>query len=77
MTYPLVQKLGYNKMSEWGDNVLLGKKIDADAGDTHTSICLSHLKEVTLNLPGKATPITLEEYIKEIKSLRESTYSRT
>ena len=77
MPYLLVQNLGYNGIAEFLEKVILVKEVDTALVDTQTRSLLSHLKSVTGNLPEKATPITLEEYIKEIKSLRESTYSDT
>ena len=73
MKEPLVQKLQYNVMTEWGDNILLGNYVEVSARNIHTRNFLLHLKLVTGKLWDKASPIRLEYYIKEFKSLIEST----
>ena len=47
MTEPLVQKLQYNVMTEWGDNILLGNYVEVSARNIHTRNFLLHLKLVT------------------------------
>ena len=41
--------------------------------DVHIITLLEYLKPVTCDLPDSATPITLEDYITELKYLREGT----
>ena len=60
-----------------GDNILLNNDVEISAGKIHTRKFLKHLKLVTGKLLDKVPPISLEEYIKEFKSLRESTSSGT
>ena len=75
MTSPLVNKLGYNGMIAWWDDILWGVYIGEATGDVNTINLLKHLKPVTGALPDSATPITLEDYITEVNHLRESTSS--
>ena len=44
-------------------------------GDIHTGTFFVHLKSVTGSLINPDTTITLEDYITEVKHLRESTSS--
>ena len=60
MTEPLVQKLQYNVMTEWGDNILLGNYVEVSARNIHNRKFLKHLKLVTGKLPDKASPIRIE-----------------
>ena len=57
--------------------MLLGKEVDVSFTNTPTRKLLKHLKSVTGALPKKASPISLEDYIKEVQCLRESTSSGT
>ena len=75
MLSKLVNKLGYNGMAAWGDDILKGANIGAEMGDSHTRTFLKNLKPVTGSLPYPATTINLEEYITEANHLRESTSS--
>ena len=65
MKEPLVQKLQYNVMTKWGDNILLGDYIEVSARNIHTRKFLKHLNLVTGRRLEKASPISLEDYIKE------------
>ena len=60
-------------MTEWGDNIFLGNYIEVSARNIHTRKFLKYLKYVTGKLPDKASPVSLEDYIKIFNSLREST----
>ena len=73
MTEYLVQKLQYNVMTEWEDNIFLGNYVEVSDRNIYTSKFLKHLKSVTGKLPDKASPFSLEDYIKIFNSLREST----
>ena len=73
MTEPLVQKLQYNVMTEWGENIFLGNYVEVSARNIHTRKFLKHLKSVTGKIPDKASPVRLEDYINEFNSLRQST----
>ena len=57
-------------MIEWGDNKILGKEVNVSSTNIQTRKLLQHLKSITVALPEKASPISLEEYIKEVSSLR-------
>ena len=70
MIEPLVKMLSYNGMTEWGYNLLLGKDVDFSSTNTHTIKFLQHLKYVTGFLMEKSRPISLEDYTKEVCSLR-------
>ena len=55
--------------------MLLGEEVDDTSGNAHTGKFLKYLKAVTGALPEKAYPISLEDYTKEVQSIRSSTYS--
>ena len=71
----LVNKLGYNGMAAWGDDILKGANIGAEMGDSHTRTFLNNLKSVTVAILDPATPITLEDYVTKVNHLIESTSS--
>ena len=60
-------------MTEWVDNIFLGNYVEVSARNIRTRKFLKHLKSVTGKLPDKASPFSLEDYIKIFNSLREST----
>ena len=64
----LVNKLGYNGMTDWGDDILNGEDIGEEMGDVHTRNFLNHLKPVTGALPDSYTRITLDDYITEVNN---------
>ena len=68
MTYLLVNKLGYNGMIDWGDDILKGEDIGEEMGDIHTRKFLNHLKPVTGALPDSFTCINLEDQITEVNN---------
>ena len=72
MTLPLVKKLNFHGMMEYGNNLLLGRDPDIDNIITHTKSYLRHLCEITKTILDKPPPITLENYIKEVKILGKS-----
>ena len=51
MTDPLFQRLSLNGMTEWGDNVLLGKEVDVSSTNMHIGKFLKHLKSITGAIP--------------------------
>ena len=53
----------------------LGKEVDVSFTNTHTRKLLKHRRSVTGDLPEKASPTSLEDYIKKFLRLRESTPS--
>ena len=55
--------------------MLLVKEFDVSFTNTHTRKILKYLKSVTGSLPEKSSTISLEEYTKEVRNLRESTSS--
>ena len=75
MTYPLVHTLTYNRMIEWGYNVILREEVDVSFTNTYTRKLLKHLNLITGSLHEKSPPISLEDYIKAVRRLRESTSS--
>ena len=36
ITKPLFQRLAYNGMTEWGDNMLIGEEVGDTSGNAHT-----------------------------------------
>ena len=74
---PLVNKLGYNGMTDWGDYIIKGEYTGAEMGDSNTITFLKHLKLVAGYLLDPETPITIEDYIAEVNKLREYTSSGT
>ena len=73
MLSKLVNKLGYNGMAAWGDDILKGANIGAEMGDSHTRTFINHLKSVTGYLLDPAIPINIEDYINEVNQLRKPT----
>ena len=64
MTEPLVQKLQYNDMTNWGDKIILGTAIGNSITNPRTQKFLEHLISVTVSLPEKAAPIIFRDYVK-------------
>ena len=77
ITELVVQILAYNVITELGDNVLIGEGVDNTYGNLYTRKFINHLKSVTGDLPGKASPVSPEYYTKEYQSLIKSTSSDT
>ena len=75
MTTPQVEYLGYHIMKYCRGNLLLGMEPEEDTGNSHTKNLLRYLKPITGNLPYKVSPISIENYGKEIKRLKESILS--
>ena len=64
MILPLVNKLNFNVMTEYGINALLWTAPEIDNTDPHTKSCLKHLSTTTKNIPDNTSSITLENHIK-------------
>ena len=62
MKTPLINHLLYNGMTDYGNNIDLGKASDIPHLDKYTKIFLQELSALTLSLPNQAHPIYLEEY---------------
>ena len=73
LTLPLVEDLVYDRKKEFGYQFLLGIEPEGEIGYVNTKVLLRHLKSITGDLPDKAHPISMENYTKEVKRLREST----
>ena len=75
MIPPFVNKLNFNGMVEYGNKILLGTASDINNTNIHTKSYLRHLTKVTKSLPYNALPTSLENYIREVKIIREFTSS--
>ena len=65
----------FEKITEYGDNLLPGAQTLEERGNTHTISFLSNLNFITVTLSDKANPIPMENFIKEFKRLQEARFS--
>ena len=75
MTLSLVEDLVYYAMTKFGGQLRLGVELEGDIGNIHTKNLLRHLKLSTEDLPYKSHPVSMKNYSKEFKRLREDTSS--
>ena len=75
MMYTLVNKLGYNDMKAWEEDILTVSDIGVEMGDVNTTTFLENLMSVIGAIPESASLITVLDYITEVNHLRESTSS--
>ena len=73
MTNPLVKKLKFNRLTEHWDNILLGMASEVDNIKPNIHEYLKNLCAITRNFTDKASTITMDNYVKEVKQLRETT----
>ena len=72
-TLPLLNKLRFYGMTDYGYDLIPGTAPEINDIESHTKSYLHHLTSTTNSLPYHAKPISLEEYLKEFKKIREST----
>ena len=70
---PFVNQLKFNRMAECGNKVILDTAHGINNTDPNTKSYLSRLSSMTKTLPYNTLPIPLENYIKEVKIIREYT----
>ena len=75
MTLTLVEDLGYDVITEFWYQLLLGIEPEGDIVNAHTKNLLGDIKSSTEDLTYKVHPISMEKYVKEVKRLREATFS--
>ena len=62
-------------MTDFGVKILFRTDKGQERGNQDTKIFLTNLKYVFMTLPDKSSTIPMEDYTKEIRHLREATYS--
>mmetsp|Transcript_53808 Transcript_53808/g.161034 ORF Transcript_53808/g.161034 Transcript_53808/m.161034 type:complete len:92 (-) Transcript_53808:2763-3038(-) len=75
MASPLVHNLGYDKLTEYGDNLLKGDAPTVLGVDASTQLYLNQLKAVDGKNSEPANPLSTAEYQAEVGRLREATSS--
>ena len=71
---PLVQYLGYKGITEYGKRIVEGRE-PLEKINKYTRQLLHQLRSPRNKIPGKATPISYEDYSEEVKRLLEGTSS--
>ena len=70
MTYPLVNHLHFNGITDYGNEILLVQAADIPHLDIYTKRYLQELADLTHSIPNKSHPVSLEEYTNEDNRLR-------
>ena len=69
----LVNKLNFNGMNEYGENLFPGTVPELSNIDSHIKSHLNHIFYITESLPYQSKTIPLEDYLKDVKLLRKPT----
>ena len=75
ITTPLVNHLNFDGMTKYSNYIILGRAVEIPDLDPYTRIYLNQISTITRSLPDQDQPISLEKYIKEVRRLREATFS--
>ena len=73
MTPPIGDMLNFNGVVEYGNNLLLRVAPEINDIDPRTKAYLHHIADITKKFPDCTILNNLEDYMKEVKGLREST----
>ena len=75
MTMPLVEHLQYHGMTDFSNEVLMGRPPQVEGIDEATQCYLDQLRAVDGHLPEPAKPFSFNQYLEEVQRLRERTSS--
>ena len=74
---PLIDLLKYSVNNPIFQKPLLGTSLDLQSLCDHTKSFLKQLIEIKESLLPPITPVTQQEYMEEVKRIREATFSGT
>ena len=73
ITTPLINSLNFDGIDKYGNYIIVGRAAEIPGINSYTRRYLYQLSKITRSLTYQSQTISLEEYIKEVRRLREST----